>query len=118
METLAGFQDLIIFLAAGLIEGAIYDFLGIIKSITKKNIIVVSVADFISALVGGVILIYCIFKFEFGNLALFEMIGFTIGIIFEQIFVKKLFASPIKYVYNKINSKKLIKLLEENKGEN
>lgn len=117
MGILATYKDLILFTVAGLIEGVIYDFLGIFKSITKKNIIVVTVADFLSALVGGAILIYCIFKFEFGNFAFFEIIGFIVGIVFEQIFVKNLFASPIKYVYNKLNSRKLKKFLESTKGE-
>jgi len=58
---IATYKDLILFTIAGLVEGAVYDFLGIFKALTKKNIIVVSVADFISALVGGGILIYCIF---------------------------------------------------------
>jgi len=102
----ATFHAIIVFVVAGLITGIIYDILSIFKFITKRNILVVNVVDLLVCIAGFSIFIYCLFKFEYGEIAFFELVSFAFGIIFEQIFIKNLFASPIKFVYNKITSRK------------
>ena len=104
---------LVIFLCAGAIAGLIYDSLFIFKVITKQNILVVNILDFLFCLVGGLLLIYCIFRFEWGNFALFEVICFVCGVVFEQIIVKNLFTIPFKWVYNKFNLIKVKKSFNE-----
>lgn len=97
------------FLFAGIICGLIYDLFYIFKFITKQNILVINILDMFCALLGGFLLIYCVFKFKYGEFALFEVLLFVFGIIFEQIIVKNLWTSPIKWVYNKITLRKIKK---------
>ena len=105
-----------IFVCAGGLTGIIYDLLSIFKPATSHNILVVNVVDFLCCLVGGLIFIYCIFKYEFGLFALFEVIGFGCGVSFEQIIVKNLFTSPFKWVYNKITLRRsMLGLIQEQK---
>lgn len=113
----ATLKALLIFLFAGLISGLFYDVLFIIKFITKHNILVVNVLDFLCVLCSGFLMIYCIFKFEFGDFAIFELISFLFGIVFEQIIVKNLWTSPIKWVYNKINLTRAEKVFLKNNNE-
>ena len=101
-STGATINALIIFVIAGGVSGIIYDVISIFKILTKRNVLVVNVIDLLCCLVSGFIFIYCIFKFEFGLFALFEVIAFVCGLVFEQIIVKNLFTLPIKWVYNKI----------------
>jgi len=107
------FEKLIIFIAVGLVLGIIYDSLSVIKLAIKKNILVVNVLDFFYCLICGLIFIYCIFKFNYGDIAIFELVCLLFGIIFEQIIVKNLWTSPLKWVYNKINLKRVKKKFKE-----
>ena len=100
-------NSFIVFIVVGMVAGIVYDVLYLFKAITKHNILVVNVLDLLCCLFSGFILIFCIFKFEKGNFALFEVVSFVFGIIFEQIIVKNLFTSPFKWVYNKITLRKI-----------
>ncbi len=105
----ATINALVIFVCAGILSGVIYDLLYIFKVVTRHNVLVVNVIDFLCCIVSGFVFIYCIFKFEFGLFALFEVIGFVCGLVFEQIIIKNLFTSPFKWVYNKITLRKVKK---------
>ena len=99
----------IVFLFAGLIVGFIYNFLGLIKIATKRNFLVENIVDFLCAVMGGFVFIYCVFRFQEGYFSLFEVVGFAIGIVFARIIVKNLFTSLIKWVYNKVKSRRTLK---------
>lgn len=101
-----GIGSMLLFVLAGFMAGTIYDVFSIFKFLTKGNLVASIVADLASCLLAGFIFIVCIFKFEFGIFAFFEVLSFVIGATFEQIFVKNLIASPIKWVYNKLKIKK------------
>ena len=100
-------KDFLVFFQVGIVCGLFYDLLFVFKLITRKNLLVVNVLDFLCCIVSGFLLIYCIFVFENGSFAFFELISFAFGIIFEQIIVKNLWTSPIKWVYNKIKLRKV-----------
>ena len=105
IETGATFGAMLLFVVAGLCAGIIKDILGIFNLIAKKQLLVKIISDFIFGLLAGIIFIYCIFEFELGEFAFFEVLSFVIGIVFEQIFIKNMFAIPLKWVYNKITFK-------------
>lgn len=106
----AGIGAMILFVLAGFIAGVIYDVFSIFKLLAKGNLVASIVADIATCLLAGFIFIFCIFRFEFGVFAFFEVLSFVIGATFEQIFVKNLIASPIKWVYNKVKFRKSSKL--------
>jgi len=109
ISTFVTLKDFIIFAQTGLVCGVTYDILFIFKLITKKNFLVVNVLDFLFCLFSGFLLIFCIFNFKQGYFALFQLISFCFGFVFEQIIIKNLFTSPIKWVYNKAKLRKSIK---------
>lgn len=102
----ATFSVMILLVFGGFIAGIIYDVFSIIKFIAKGNLIAVIFKDIAVCLLSGFIFIHCIFAFNYGVFAFFEVLSFVVGISFEQIFVKNLIASPIKLVYNKITLRK------------
>jgi len=102
-------KEFLVFVQVGLVCGLFYDLFLVFKLLTKNNILVVNVLDFLFCLVSGFLLIYCIFKFENGGFTLFELISFVFGVVFEQIIIKNLWTSPIKWVYNKVKLRKVKK---------
>lgn len=105
-ESAITFEVLVIFFAVGIIDGIIYNVVGLTKKLTKNNYIVSFVADFVSCLLGGFLFVLCVFMFEYGYFDAFEIVCFAFGITFEQIFFKNSFAKPFKVVYNKVKSRK------------
>lgn len=99
--------SLVVFIIAGILSGVVYDIFKIIKTATKNYLLVTIISDIFFCLISTAVFIYCIFKYEFGSFALFEIVVYVIGNIFEQIFIKNLFAKPIKCVYNKIKLRKI-----------
>ena len=100
---------IIVFLCAGIVSGLIYDVFSILKIVTRQNLLVINILDLFCVIIGGFLLIYCIFRYEFGYFALFEALLFAFGVVFEQIIVKNLWTSPLKWVYNKITLRKIKK---------
>ena len=107
LSTGATLNALVVFVCAGAVSGLFYDIFWVFKAITKHNIMVVNVIDLLCCLVCGLVFIYCIFKYEFGLFAVFEVVGFVFGLVFEQIIIKNLFTSPLKWVYNKVKLRKI-----------
>lgn len=105
-ESSVTFGAILIFFAVGIVDGLIYNVIGLVKQFTKNNFIVNFVADLVSCLIGGLIFYLCVYKFEFGLFDAFEIVCFIFGITFEQIFVKNSFAKAKKLVYNKVKSRK------------
>ena len=105
-ESSVTFGAILIFFAVGIVDGLIYNIIGIVKQFTKNNFIVNFVADLVSCLIGGLIFYLCVYKFELGFFDSFEIVCFIFGITFEQIFVKNSFAKAKKLVYNKVKSRK------------
>ena len=101
-----GFNIILLFIVVGAVFGIIYDIFNIIKLILKKNILVNNVLDFFAVIIGGFLLILTIFKFNFGEFALFELLLFMFGLIFEQIIIKIWFTTPFKWVYNVLKLRK------------
>ena len=86
-ESSVTFGAILIFFAVGIVDGLIYNVIGLVKQFTKNNFIVNFVADLVSCLVGGLIFYLCVYKFELGLFDAFEIVCFIFGITFEQIFV-------------------------------
>lgn len=108
---------ILIFITIGVISSLIYNAFGLIKVITKKNILVVNILDFFCVIVCGILLIQTIFIYKNGHFALFELALFAFGVIFGQFIVENLFTSPIKWVYNKFNLRKKNSFVKVNNGE-
>ena len=93
---------ILIFIFIGLISSMVYGVFGLIKIITKRNVLVVNIIDFFYVMICGFVFLQAIFTFKNGSFALFDLFLFAFGIVFGEIIVKNLFTSPIKWVYNKI----------------
>ena len=78
MESFYSFFSVLILFFAGFVSALIYELFSLFKVLT------------------------CIFKLEYGLFAFFEIVSFSLGIIFERIFVKNIFAFLAKVVYSKI----------------
>ena len=108
-----GLKLISVFIIVGVIFGLIFDLFKLIKIVVKNNILVVNVLDFFAMLICGALFIVAIFRYSYGSLALFMPVLCVIGVLFEQIIVEILFTSPIKWVYNKFNLKKVKKSFPE-----
>ena len=98
--------QLLMFLLCGMICGAVYNCLSVLKKVTNNNLVTVIVADLMTCLASGIIFIIFLFKYKNGAFELFEVVFFAVGVVFLQIFIKNLFARPILMVYNKVTSRK------------
>lgn len=92
--------------AVGIVAGLVYDIFGVVKVATKKNLIVCIVADITLCLLIGLFFILTIFSLAEGTLALFEILCLVFGIILEQIFIKNIFATINKFVYNRVTAER------------
>ena len=106
VESSVSIGAILIFVAVGIVDGLIYNIIGLVKHFTKNNFIINFVADLCSCLIGGLIFILCVYKFELGLFDAFEIVCFVFGVTFEQIFIKNSVAKPVKLVYNKLKSRK------------
>ena len=98
------FSCLIIFMAAGIFAGFVYNIIYLPARLTKNNVIVVFVSDFIGTLLCGAIFYVMSLKYFYGEINIYFIVCFMSGIVFELIFIKNLVANPIKVVYNKIRN--------------
>lgn len=98
------FKDFIIILLAGFIIGIMY---GIIKIPTKikNNYIYQIFTDIFFVIMTTFIFILLINIINLGEIRLFLIIGYILGIIIERITLGKLFAKGFVWVYNKLSCK-------------
>lgn len=92
--------------AVGCLAGLIYDVFGVIKFWTKDNLLVCIISDLAVCILAGFGFICTIFALADGTFAFFEVVSFVFGIILEQIFVKNIFTSLNKLVYNRVTMQK------------
>ena len=102
MESFYSFFSVLILFFAGFVSALIYELFSLFKVVTKQNLLVCIIADLASCILATFIFLTCIFKLEYGLFAFFEIVSFSLGIIFERIFVKNIFAFLVKVVYSKI----------------
>ena len=96
------FSALVIFMVAGVFVGVIFNTLYLFVKLTKNNVIVILASDFLGTVLAGLTFYVISFKYFYGGLNFYFFICFFAGILFEIIFIKKLFANSVKDVYNKI----------------
>lgn len=100
------FFDLIVFVMFGIIAGLVLNVFKMFTFLSKNNLIVTYICDFFAVFSAGLVLLLAIFRLNDGAFAFFELVGFAVGIAFELIFIKNLFVSPLKVVYNKLTLRK------------
>lgn len=105
-------KDFFIMFLFGIIIATIYNLLNICNYVKIRmfNQIIVDIIIFV---IGTLTFIILINKINMGDIRLFLLIGYLLGIIIEQITLGKLFAKIIKKVYNKIHN--WVNLLKNNK---
>ena len=96
----------LIFFIVGVVVGVFYNVLYIFKILTKNNLLVINVLEFLYVFICGFLFLIMVFLVKNGELSFFELLLYVLGIVFGQIIVKNLFTSPIKWVYNKFKFKR------------
>jgi len=96
----------------GVIIAIIYNILNICNYI-KIRMFSQIIVDTIVFIIGTITFIILINKINMGEIRIFLLFGYLLGIIIEQITLGKLFAKIIKKVYNKLRN--WISVLKNNK---
>lgn len=100
----------VVYMFCGIICGAIYSVLGFSKKVVKNNLFIGNIIDIIAVLICGFVFYFFVLKYNLGEVNLFMVLFFVVGLIILQIFIKNSFARLLRVVYNKIKvNKNLIK---------
>lgn len=84
----------------GIITGLAGDITVGIKKLFKNNIFINNAIDFCIYILGGLFVFYYALKLNNGIVAVYEWLGFLIGLVLEKITCKNLFAKSFDMLYN------------------
>lgn len=95
-------QDQIFFCTIyfGIICGIFLTVKNIIDNVFKKNKYVLIITDIIISIIFTALFLICINVFNYGQFRLFEVFGFMLGVIIEQISLNKIVEKFLKIIYN------------------
>lgn len=96
----------LLFIYAGLFSGLIFYVFSKVQTISKKNLFLKNFLGFFATTLSWLIFMYCIIYKNFGVFNIFQIAFFVVGNLLCQIFIRKMFANPIKWLYNKFKDYK------------
>ena len=82
-----------------------------IDKLFKNNKVVVIITDILMFIFAALLFLVCINLFNFGEFRLYELVGFALGIVLEQISLNKIVEKTLFLLYNFLV--KLIKKLKK-----
>ena len=100
--------NLLIFIVAGIILGIIFDVFRIIRKEFKTPDFMTYIEDIIFWLISGIILLFCIFTFNNGELRLYLFISIILGNILYMLTLSKYFIKISSFFINFI--KRILKI--------
>ncbi len=118
--------NFIIFILNGIAIGIIFDIFRILRRSFKTSDFITCIEDICFWILSGLLTIFTITFFNYGEIRLYIFIAIIIGVIFYILtiskyfikfnvtiltFVKKIFITPITFIYNKIRQI-VLKLVE------
>lgn len=83
----------LIFIFVGFIIGIIFDLFRVLRKSFKTNDIITYIEDIIFWVIAGAIILYAIFKFNYGQIRLYMLLGIILGgmlylLVFSNLFIK------------------------------
>lgn len=93
-------KDFLSILIIGVIVGFVLNFFKIITIIKYKTYLQI-IYEFFSTLISSCVLIVSINYINMGEMRLFLLVGYILGIVLQKITLGKLFAKLVKFMYNR-----------------
>lgn len=90
----------LIFILSGFLIGLVFDFFRILRKSFKTKDLITYLEDFLFWIISGLILLFCIFKFNNGELRLYIFIGISIGFALYILLFSKPFIKINLYIIN------------------
>lgn len=84
----------------GIISGIFLSAFNIVNKATKNNKFVIITNDIIFCCIASMLFLFAITKFNYGEFRIYELIGFSFGIIIQQISLNKIVEKILHWVYN------------------
>ena len=99
-ETLLQGKIFLCTLYFGLVCGILLTIKKIVDRSLKNKKVIVIITDVLSFVLSTVLFLICINLFNFGEIRLYEVVGFVTGIILQQISLDKLVEKFLQMLYN------------------
>lgn len=91
----------------GVILGAIYGLINIVKAVFRNNFITNNIIDFLYSILFCLVSLYTLIQFNFGQVRLYLIVAFIFGFYLERKTLGKVFAKLEHWLYNKLGKLKI-----------